>query len=182
MKKLLAPLLLLLLAPALQAADSITVYRYVDKNGNVVYTDRPRDDAEAMEIEEPRTIKNERANPEALSSGNTDPQASAFSYTQFAIASPADGDVIRENSGNIIINVALSPSLRPEHRLRMIMDGALVADAQFSSTFPLSNVDRGEHVVKAEIVDSEGKVVQASMPSIFQLHRFSVQTRPNSGR
>ena len=88
-------------------------------------------------------------------------RARSYSYYPYAITiiSPADGDVIRSNSGalNVIINVdapktGAGASLEKLDGLvhKIFLDGKLVASG-IGSTFQLQAVDRGVHSLKATL-------------------------------
>ena len=104
----------------------------------------------------------------------------APSYYPYAITiiSPADGDVIRSNSGalKVIINVdapktEAGASLEKFDGLvhKIFLDGKFVASGE-GSTFQLQAVDRGVHSLKATL--HRGQVeIQQSPPLTFTLLR-----------
>lgn len=96
------------------------------------------------------------------------------------IASPADGDVIRSNSGvlHVIINVEAPKtetgmSLEKLDRLvrKVFLDGELVASG-VGSSFQLQAVDRGVHSLKASLHRGQ-KEIHQSPPLTFTLLRHS---------
>ena len=106
----------------------------------------------------------------------------APSYYPYAITiiSPADGDVIRSNSGalNVIINVdapktGAGASLEKLDGLvhKIFLDGKLVASG-IGSTFQLQAVDRGVHSLKATLHRGQEEI-QQSPPLTFTLLRHS---------
>ncbi len=109
-------------------------------------------------------------------------RARSYSYYPYAITiiSPADGDVIRSNSGalNIIINVdapktGAGASLEKLDGLvhKIFLDGKLVASG-IGSTFQLQAVDRGVHSLKATLHRGQEEI-QQSPPLTFTLLRHS---------
>ena len=109
-------------------------------------------------------------------------RARSYSYYPYAIIiiSPADGDVIRSNSGalNVIINVdapktGAGASLEKLDGLvhKIFLDGKLVASG-IGSTFQLQAVDRGVHSLKATLHRGQEEI-QQSPPLTFTLLRHS---------
>ncbi|MDB2594716.1 hypothetical protein N9Y23_00155 [Pseudomonadales bacterium] len=106
----------------------------------------------------------------------------APSYYPYAITiiSPADGDVIRSNSGalKVIINVdapktEAGASLEKFDGLvhKILLDGKFVASGE-GSTFQLQAVDRGVHSLKATLHRGQEEI-QQSPPLTFTLLRHS---------
>ena len=106
----------------------------------------------------------------------------APSYYPYAITiiSPADGDVIRSNSGalKVIINVD-APKIEAGASLekldglvhKLFLDGKFVASGE-GSTFQLQAVDRGVHSLKATLHRGQEEI-QQSPPLTFTLLRHS---------
>ncbi len=154
------------------------IYRTVDEDGNVVFTDIPPKDGEQSEsvaVESPNTFTGEPARPDQwiVEQGEgAEAEADAFSYESLTINSPADDEAVRENAGNVNIVATAVPALRPGHRIRVLLDGVPEQEGHQSS-FVLSNVDRGTHSVTTEIVDEAGTVLLASAPTTFHLQRVA---------
>ena len=173
-----------LLTVALASVAHGQIYRTVDENGNVVFTDIPpreTDTAEQVIVEEPNSFAIEEAigpreqwivEPEAA--GDDEP---AFSYKSLEIKSPQDDEAVRENAGNITIVGVASPRLQQGHRMRLFMDGQPVSEGR-QSQFALENVVRGTHVLALEIIDGKGRTLIRSDPHSFHMLRVSVRPVP----
>lgn len=156
------------------------IYKTVDEDGNVVFTDiPPREDdenAEQIIIENPNSFAVEEAIPNAdawiVESEEGDAEEAPFRYDALQIVSPADDEPVRENAGNVTIVTNLSPRLQRGHVARLLMDGSVVQEGPQAS-FRLANVDRGTHTISVEIVDESGQVMIRSNPSTFHLLRFA---------
>ncbi len=177
----LAVLTLALPQAASVAAGESRIYRTVDEDGNVVFTDiPPREEVESEQIvvETPNSFAIEEAVPqEARDLWVVEPPAEGeeppFSYTALDIASPQDDEPIRENAGNISIIANVAPRLQSGHVMRLYMDGAVAQEGP-QSTFNLANVDRGTHTIALEIVDENGRSMIRSDDSTFHMLRFRV--------
>ena len=104
-------------------------------------------------------------------------EPSATPYARARILSPADGDGLRANSGDFVVQAQVEPELREGDRLRLLLNGNAQGAAQASLAFPLTGVDRGEHQLQLQIFDENGSIVFESEPSTFHLLRHSILHR-----
>lgn len=163
------------------ASAESRIYRTVDEQGNVVFTDiPPREDdenAEQIIIESPNSFEVEEAIPvpqgQWIVETEDEGEEAPFRYDTLEIVSPADDEPVRENAGNITIVTNVSPRLQRGHRVRLLMDGA-VAQEGAQATFSLANVDRGTHTIALEIVDGSGSVLIRSADSTFHMLRYAI--------
>ena len=148
-----------------------TVYKTVDEDGNIIFTDKPSATSEEIELQELQTIKNPNpAQYQPLPKKSPEPDLSKL-YKSLLITNPADGSGLRDNAGNVSISVSLQPSLRPGHSLVITLDDKEIAKGS-SLSVSLSNVDRGTHSIGASVIDSSGKQL-ISTSSSFSLLRHS---------
>lgn len=159
-------LLLCVFAPA-----SADIYRSVDENGNVVFSDTPSEGAEKIEVQEAQTVDSPDTRPFVYEPPESEP---APRYRSVAISSPQDDESIRANSGNITIRMSVSPSLKRGDKLVLLMDGKEVS-AGSSTSVSLENVDRGSHSLQARVVGADGQTWVSSESVTFHLQRHSVQ-------
>ncbi len=158
-----------------------TAYRWIDPaTGVVVFSDSPPPedwharDLQRIEIPRPRTVPAFRPPPEA---GGSVRQGSSESpappYARVWIASPPNDESIRDNAGNVTVQVGLAPGqLRPGDSVVLYLDGMPSVRAG-RLQFELENVDRGTHTLQAVVVDRSGSTLVRSEPVTFTLHRYS---------
>ena len=163
--------LALLLACAGPAAADI--YRYVDEDGNVIYSDQPHPDAEKIPVPEVQTYSapafSEPPPPPAAK-----PEAPRIVYLTFGIVSPADDQAVRSNNGSLNVEVLLEPALDKSHQLQLLLDEKPRGEPGTATSWSLENVTRGTHTLLAEIIDDTGAVVNRTEPVTFHLLRVSV--------
>ena len=166
-------ILLLLMFVAMTA--QAVIYRSVDKHGNVRFSDQPDNNAEQIELKElptytPTPVTPDVVEPEQVSETILPPKY------QINIISPKQNESIWENAGNVSVNVEVTPALNAERsdQLMLKLDGAQVGEPQIASSFTLTNIDRGSHVLVVSVVDKMGKVLRRSISVLFHLHRRSV--------
>lgn len=176
-------LLLLFSFPALAE-----IYRWVDENGNVVFTDEPHPQAEKIEVS-PSTVYTPDDSirapepdqpPLTLSpepdTSDADNEAPATSY-DLRIIAPSGDESIWSNNGDLTVSMIVEPALDAEqgHKILLQLDGEAVSEPRASTTFQLNNLNRGTHTLDAMVVDDNGNTFASSPVISFQLHRTSIQ-------
>ncbi|HKK14217.1 MAG TPA: DUF4124 domain-containing protein [Gammaproteobacteria bacterium] len=168
-------LLLIALVPAVAMA---TVYKYVDQDGNVVFTDQPHPDAKKLDLPPVPTY----SAPEGQPAQGAGPKQSApeqgaadqgSGYQRFAIVQPAGGATIRSNAGTVEVQLAVEPKLHKGDRIVVTVDGQARWKPTTSTHISLPNLDRGEHQVAARIINGDGQEVASAGPVTIYLHRQS---------
>lgn len=155
---------------------SAAVYKSVDAQGNVVYTDEPSGDAKPLKLPPLSTIpapsyKSSTQSPAELE------QSAVVDYQQISIVSPTQDATLRDNTGAIPVNVVLEPELNSAagHRFTYYLDGQAQGKPTESAQISLENVHRGSRTVAAAVVDSSGQELIRSSPVQFHLHRQSLK-------
>ena len=165
---------------SLNLSAQAEIYKTVDEDGNVVFTDiPPREDdenAEQIIIENPNSFAVDEAIPNAdawiVETEEGEEEEPPFRYAALQIVSPADDEPVRENAGNITIVTNISPQLQRGHIARLLMDGSVVQEGPQAS-FSLVNVDRGTHVIEVEVLDDQAQALIRSDQSTFHMLRYA---------
>jgi len=158
------------------AAD---VYRWVDEQGQVVYSDVPRPGAEQLRIDVPAP-----ATPAAASqqTSGVEQQAPAqpFRYDTFEILSPAPEEVLWNIEGQLNVLLRIRPTLQRGHSATLYLDdqpAATLSPGNTSAT--LSEVYRGAHSLRAEIRDAAGDRLAQTPPLSFTVRQTSIANPVN---
>ena len=151
---------------------SAEVYRSVDENGNVVFTDKPSPGAETIELDEVQTI-NVPPPPDIDFERKKQPEKA---YTEVSILSPQNDQAIRNDAGNVTVNVGVKPALQPSDNLVLYLDGKEIM-LRKATAKAFSGLDRGTHTVRAAVKDANGTVQMGSSTVSFHLLRNSVLNR-----
>jgi hypothetical protein len=154
------------------------VYRTVDENGNVIFSDTPAAGAEKIRVDEIQTI----APGQVPKFEYTPPPKDVDTYSRLEILSPENDSVIQSDDGNVTINAVLEPALNLStgHYLVLYLDGKEAASGT-SPQFILSNVERGTHILTISVVDQSGNEVIKSPALSFTLYQHST-LQPKSPR
>lgn len=160
-------------------AQAEEVWRWVDDNGVVHYSDRPRPGAERVELNPAQTYTPPPApvRPARPQSEQPDP-AAAPGYTGLRVISPAAGETLWNIGGQLNVQLDVQPGLAPGHTLRVTLDGQRVETPAGATQFTLNEVYRGEHTISASVMDAQGRELVASEPVTFYVQQASLQN-PN---
>lgn len=170
--------LLLMMPPIVQGA----IYKTIDKEGNVVYSDSrtPGQSNEEVKLKPitplPAISTPNKVQPYA--STREPPSAKNF-YSQLKIVEPVNGGTVR-NEGNFTVRVQTQPTLASGHRARLLLDGIKVSQEKKTMIFTLLNVDRGSHDLLVEIVDGNNRVIQTSKTSQVFVQRSVFRPPPSN--
>jgi hypothetical protein len=159
-------------------ANTTKVYVHKDKNGILVFTDKPVPGATLVNLNH-KTLTMPATDTSILSRLQAEDEIKAIEY-RISINQPDDKATIRDNNGIVRVAGQVLPSMRHDHRVRLRLDGKIWQKPHKNAVFILRNIDRGEHSVVLELIDEKDKVIASSDPSIFYLFRASVQRSGNA--
>jgi hypothetical protein len=153
-------------------------YRWVDEDGVVHYSDRPREGAEVVQLPaaspRSRPVPAARTAPSrsATTPETTQEPAGPFRYETLIVAAPAPEETLWNIEGVLNVALDLRPALQPGHRVRVYFDG----DARMVSgtNFQIEEVYRGAHNLQAEVVDETGRLMIRSLPNRFYVQQNSI--------
>ena len=155
---------------------SAKIYRSVDKNGNVIFSDQPAEGASASEevhLRPPNALPMKRVKlPEAESQIEEDEPPEG--YRSLVITRPEPESTIRNQQEPVVVSVDLQPSLQGDDRLVLFDNG----EAQ--PGMALNTVIRGTHTLVVKVLNSDDEVLISSEPVQVYIHRSTVQNFRNS--
>ena len=168
-RRLFFALLGFLVAPVALGEDA---WKWVDEDGVVHYSDVPVDGAEQVYLSEYNKKTGARiSDTTELTRREETPEE--FSYETLAIASPSAEQTLWNIEGNLPVSISVSPNLLRGHRIRLYFDGN--AQDINGTSVTLTEVYRGVHNLRAEIIDGTGKVITVSDPIQFYVQQNSVR-------
>jgi hypothetical protein len=166
-------LLVLVLAPLPGLADA--VYRTVDAQGNVIFTDTPPADgsaADRIDIQRTNTVQAPPPTPPAEPKNPV--QETAAPAYEISITAPANETSIPMGPGNFSVSVSVQPALETYDGLQLFMDGTPWGSPQLDTLWDLTNVFRGQHDITVAVVNKDGETLAMSPPVRVFVHRPSV--------
>ncbi len=171
MRNLLNCLSLILLLGISAASVQAVTYKWLDEEGNTIYSDTPRPGAEEIPEREVQTYSAPRL--PAASNTTPKPERQAPEYKSVAITSPQHDAVIQDNTGNVSVSVQVRPALSYAfgHKMVLQVNGNPYSEPVSATSVQLENLARGSYQLQAVIVDKQGKPVIRSNPITIHLKR-----------
>ncbi|GMR00903.1 MAG: hypothetical protein BMS9Abin19_0245 [Gammaproteobacteria bacterium] len=150
-----------------------TLYKGVDSEGNVVYSDRPFGEAEKF-TPPPISIMDARK-VEPKKEVVTEEKPAEFKYTRFDIVSPTNNQTIW-NEPDLTVSMKLTPALNSEqgHKIWLLMDGKPVIKNSRSMSLRIGWVERGAHQLQGQVRDKQGKIVARTRAVVMFIQHSSV--------
>jgi hypothetical protein len=155
---------------------SAEIYRQVDSQGNVTYTDEPSDQspAEAVKIKPVTTVTLPK--PEAVREPEKLRQkveTEGAMYSDLRFIAPENEQAFHSGNGDVSFQVGSAQGLRNGHKYEVTLDGQPVGQST-SGTVSVRNIDRGTHQAGVNIIDTSGVTIKSGESISFTIHRPSV--------
>ncbi len=150
------------------------VYRNVDAQGNVTFSDEPSDGAEEVKVKPVTTVTLPKPadvrEPERL---RRQVEEEGAAYDSVRIVAPNNDEAFHSGSGDVAFRVVSEPALKRGHRYEVTLDGQPVGQTA-SDTITVRNVFRGTHDASVNIINEKGVQVKSGESIRFTIHRPSV--------
>lgn len=171
--------LILMTVGLLNLASGATLYRWVDEQGRVHYSDRPQDGADKIEIQPaPRTSPPPAQQPVRRPQQSTAPAAqppAAKTYESVSVVNPGEDQVLWNIGAVLTVSIAAAPRLHDGHRVVVRFNGEVVEGwPPQALNHQVNDVFRGTHTVSAAITDENGSVLITSAPVTFHVKQTSI--------
>ena len=161
---------------------SAQVYKVVDKDGNVTYTDQaPMDGAAPIELRPISVIEAPTYEKAPAREDSEEDKGMSLSYLRknykdFAIVSPQSEESVWKPDGPIAVAWNARYALQEGMQVTIFLDGK-----KHSSTtqqiVPIADLDRGEHVVSAELTDAKNRLIAKTAPVTFFVRQPGLYNR-----
>lgn len=161
------------------------LWRWVDENGVVHYSDKPVDGAERVELRKTQTYSGDdalRARPSARDANARAAPEPESGYRALRIEVPEPDSVAWNIGGELMVQVAPDPALREGDTVALFFNGEIVPGTPAATTsIAITGIYRGTHTLFATIVGADGNQVIQSAPVTFHVRQHSIknpQRRP----
>ncbi len=155
------------------------VYKTVDKNGRVIYTDKPSTDSESqsekVNIGEPITVPGviPASRPQRR---NSSEQQNAPSQYTVSITQPLPETHINPGVFTVAIQTSTDPAIHESHQLVILDNGNAIPSPVIQYITP------GSHRFVAQVLNEKGKVLGESAPVMVYVHRPNLNNRRQQDR
>ncbi len=166
----------MLLALLVSFTATAEVYKWVDEEGHVTYSDHPREGSEQVVL--PRINSYRAVVPSGSAVSKPTVKGSKAGYTRFDIIKPASEENLQNTGGKVTVALLLQPGLQADDRIRLTLNGQPQPKTLTTTQFILSGIPRGTNTLKADVVNAEGSERIASKTITFYVHQHSVLTGP----
>ena len=142
------------------------IYKIVNPDGSITYSDKPFPGAEELIITTPSNNIPSQA-PSNAPIVNTAPQE-AISYA-VNIKQPENEATIRNNSGRLTIVASIAPAVSGLYQLEI---NSQIFESP-TGIFQLNDMDRGAYQYTVKFTDNSGKIIASSISRNVYLHKAS---------
>lgn len=138
------------------------IYKTVDKNGRVTYTDVPPANTEAkpLELKAINSLPTPAVIPNT-GSVNTSMYNQALPEYHVQILAPENGKTLLADERSVTVSIDANQNLSNGDLFAYKMDGATLTTTQ-ETTYTIIEPPRGEHSLTVEVVDLDGKSLAQS--------------------
>jgi hypothetical protein len=172
-------LMFTLMSLACTVAVAATVYKWVDENGVVHYSDQPHENAQKVELKAPQTYTSPKSPAGTQSSRTSTSKPSAPVYQSCQVSEPTNEQVYM-NTDTVNAGVTTQPGLRAGDTAIVTLDGQPVPGVPANGgQFAISPIDRGTHTIQMLVKDSSGATVCSSDSVTFHVRQPSLQSPTN---
>lgn len=159
------------------------IYKVVDKDGNVTYTDQaPGDGSEPMKLPELSVVSTDYE--AELSTSEVDPAVEEEEaeptrrelrrlYRDFRISRPAPEETFWGTENTVVVGWESPEPLQEGMKVQFTIDGAK-QPASLENMMALT-LDRGAHTVSATLLDARGRPLATADTVTFYVHQQSVR-------
>jgi hypothetical protein len=156
------------------AVQAAVVYKWVDADGVVHFSDQPYPGAEKIYTSS-STAGTVTSAPSSAGGPRQAPKsavAGGLNYAEFAIVSPAN-DQTFFGDDVIAVHLNLTPALKPNQSITWHLNGKQLEFPPDATSFPLPHLDRGAYTLAATITDQETSESQSSNSVTFYVRQPS---------
>ncbi|MBX3702151.1 MAG: DUF4124 domain-containing protein [Steroidobacteraceae bacterium] len=158
------------------AAMPQEIYRWVDKDGVVHYSDQPgAPGAKRVEVILPNSYEPEPSDLGVGAQGGWQPEPEVSPYTSLVIVQPTHDQVFFGGDTAVTVAANLGGTLRPGHTLVFFLNGSR-RDTDAGGNLTLTSVERGTHLLRASVLDQNGNMVISSAQIAFHVRQPSINT------
>jgi len=165
------PLVILLASLCAASTAQATTYVRVEKDGTKTYSDRPIPGGHPIDLQPAQSYSTPPSQPGVDSNLPSEmqqlQQVDDFRYDSCPVTAPAN-DMTFQNPEAVNISLTTSPGLRPGDIITLTLDGQPVGGPNPTS-YSLTPVYRGTHVVGVTVKNVMGKIVCTSTSSFHVL-------------
>lgn len=163
------------LAYAENSPAATKVYKVVNKDGSISFSDQPQSNAETLMVEPVATVPAFSPLPSNSSNSVNLPntQINSNRYSNFQIIAPAHDSAFYSGSGEVEVILDAQPKLHDGDIVEIWLDGAKIYSGKTLQT-RIDTAARGTHSLSAKVLGASGQLFKESTIQ-FTVHRPSIK-------
>ena len=166
---------LLLSATCFSFTADAELYKGLDAEGEVVYSDKPFTNSKKFTPPPLSVVASPKVAPQKTPTAEAE-ESAEFKYTDFDITSPTSNQTIWDEP-NVTVSLALKPDLNTVagHSVWILMDDKAIIKNSQETNIPIGRLDRGSHQLQAQIRDQQGKMVIRSRAVVVHIKHTAIR-------
>lgn len=158
------------------------IYSYTDENGQRIFTDIPptqQQPATPLKLKPINSLPAIPVKPVNKPNNTASEQKTERPpiYNQLQITSPTHDSTFLANDRSFSITVSSNPPLLPEHAYQLWLDGTAFGDSSQSTTWQVTDIDRGTHNLEVHILNTAGESIAQSDSIVIHLRQTTLAER-----
>ena len=157
------------------SAISAGLYKGLDDEGNVTYSDKPFENSEKF-TPPAITVVDAPKVPPKKEVVVEEEKAAETKYTKFSISAPKNNQTIW-NEPDLMVSLKLSPALNTSegHTTWLLMDDKPIVKNSQSLLLQIGRSDRGQHTLQAQVRNKKGKILKRTKSVTIHIKNTVVQ-------
>lgn len=156
------------------------VYKTINPDGSVTYTDQALDDAQAINVapvQQYSSPVNKTKQTTSIKEEEAPDNGAPTLYTDFSIISPKHDTAIRANTGAVTVTLSITPALNVSQgdKVSLSLNGQPVGAPSAQISFPLNNLNRGSHTLSASLQNATGETIKTTAPVTFHILKTHIK-------
>lgn len=151
-------------------ASETKIYRWVTEDGQVIFSDQPIPGAKSIDLTAKVQNVAESNKPKTMPAP---PPPAKRKVIQLAFLDFQDQATVHSAAGELTLTAQSDIPFGVTQTLQLLLDGKPYGKPQSGMQFKLSNLDRGEHKVQLQLLNTQGDVLTKSESITFYMHRPS---------
>jgi hypothetical protein len=142
------------------------IYKHVDADGNIHYTDvKPDKDAKEADLPGLTIVESTKTEGRIRFSAPKNVEERENLFDDFIIISPLEEEMIQGTGGTVEAVVKINGELPAHYRIRFYIDNVPYGKVQ-TNVQRIEEVFRGEHQIYAEAIDARSRKVVKTTPKV----------------
>jgi len=161
------------------SASNAGLYKGLDEEGNVTYSDKPFENSEQFTppaltvVDAPKVPAKEEVVEEE------EEKPAETKYATFSISAPVNDQTIW-NEPDLMVSLKLSPALNiaEGHTTWLLMDGKPIVKNSQSLLLQIGRSDRGQHTLQAQVRNKKGKIIKRTKTVTIHIKNSVIRKQP----